>query len=73
MFEPQHAIATTTGASSHTDPHRTLTLTQVRLKGIEFSRSQGGPQQRELRGRSNLSFLSEDMHNAILAACSGEE
>ena len=29
-------------------------------------------QQRELRGRSNLWFLSEDMHNAILAACSGE-
>ena len=46
--------------------------TTVRLKDIKFSRSQGGPQQRELRGRSNLEFLSEDMHNAILAACTGE-
>ena len=46
--------------------------TTVRLKDIKFSRSQGGPQERELRGRSNLEFLSEDMHNAILAACTGE-
>ena len=46
--------------------------TTVRLKDIQFSRSQGGPQERELRGRSNLEFLSEDMHNAILAACTGE-
>ena len=46
--------------------------TTVRLKDIKFSNTQGGPQERELRGRSNLFFLSEDMHNAILASCSGE-
>ena len=46
--------------------------TTVRLKDIKFSNTQGGPQERELRGRSNLFFMSEDMHNAILAACSGE-
>jgi len=47
--------------------------TTVRLKGIKFSNTQGGPQERELRGRSNLLFLSEDMHNAILAACNGAD
>ena len=54
----------------------------VRLKGLEFSRTQGGPQQRELRlsatgpaaaarkqGVGGLSFLSEDMHNTILGTC----
>ena len=54
----------------------------VRLKGLAFNRTQGGPQQRALRtsatgpaaaarkqGVGGLSFLSEDMHNTILAAC----
>ena len=54
----------------------------VRLSGLEFVRSQGGPQQRKLRttatgpaaearkqGEGGLSFLSEDMHNTIQAAC----
>jgi hypothetical protein len=54
----------------------------VRISGLGFIRSQGGPQQRSLRttatgpaaearrqGVGGLSFLSEDMHNAILAAC----
>jgi|EP00966_Prymnesium_polylepis_P057342 hypothetical protein len=53
----------------------------IRLAGISFSRTQGGPQNRELRttatgpaaaarkeGVGGLSFLSEDMHNMILAA-----
>jgi len=47
--------------------------TTVRLRDIKFSNTQGGPQGRELRGRSNLLFLSEDMHNAILAACDGSD
>ena len=46
--------------------------TTIRLKDIKFSNTQGGPQERELRGRGNLSFLSEDMHNAILATCGTE-
>jgi len=41
--------------------------TTVRLKDIKFSYTQGGPQERELL------FLSEDMHNAILAACNGSD
>ena len=54
----------------------------VRLKGLEFSRTQGGPQQRSLRGSATgpaaaarkqgvggLSFFSEDMHNTVLGAC----
>ena len=40
----------------------------IRLKGIKFSRSQAGPQEREFRSGSGLSFLSEDMHNEILTA-----
>ena len=47
--------------------------TTVQLKDIKFSNTQGGPQERELRGRSNLLFLSEDMHNVILAACDGSD
>ena len=59
----------------------------VRISGLGFIRSQGGPQQRSLRttatgpaadarrqGVGGLSFLSEDMHNAILVhacACTG--
>ena len=52
------------------------------MSGLGFVRSQGGPQQRDLRttaagpaaaarkqGVGGLSFLSEDMHNTILAAC----
>ena len=60
----------------------------VRLSGLAFNRTQGGPQNRKLRttatgpaaavrkeGVGGLSFLSEDMHNCILAACAqiGEE
>ena len=54
----------------------------VRLKGLEFNRTQGGPQQRKLRdtatgpaaaarkqGVGGLSFFSEDMHNTVLGAC----
>ena len=54
----------------------------IRLKGLAFHRTQGGPQQRDLRttatgpaaaarkaGVGGLSFLSEDMHNTILDAC----
>ena len=54
----------------------------VRLKGLAFNRTQGGPQQRTLRttatgpaaaarkeGVGGLSFLSEDMHNTILGTC----
>ena len=54
----------------------------VRLSGLAFARTQGGPQQRTLRttatgpaaaarsqGVGGLSFLSEDMHNSILNAC----
>jgi hypothetical protein len=54
----------------------------VRLKGLKFSRTQGGPQERELRdsatgpaatarkqGVGGLSFFSEDMHNTVLGAC----
>ena len=54
----------------------------VRLKGLKFSRTQGGPQQRSLRdsatgpaatarkqGVGGLSFFSEDMHNTVLGAC----
>ena len=53
----------------------------IRLAGISFCRTQGGPQNRELRTTATgpaaaarkevvggLSFLSEDMHNMILAA-----
>jgi len=52
----------------------------IRLKGLTFSSSQSGPQQRQLRQTatgqaaasrakgSGLSFLSEDTHNAILEA-----
>jgi hypothetical protein len=56
--------------------------TMIRLKGLVFSRTQGGPQQRELRttatgpaaaarkeGVGGLSFFSEDMHNTCLSAC----
>ena len=54
----------------------------VRLAGLGFVRTQGGPQQRNLRttatgpaaaarkeGVGGLSFLSEDMHNTISATC----
>lgn len=43
--------------------------TMIRLEGVDFIiRKQGGPQQRSLRGwRGALSFLSQDMHNMILA------
>ena len=54
----------------------------VRLKGLKFSRTQGGPQNRTLRatatgpaaaaratGVGGLSFLCEDLHNEVLAAC----
>ena len=55
----------------------------IRLKGVGFTSSQSGPQQRELRRAasgpyaamrargSGLSFMSEDMHNEIMAACDG--
>ena len=56
--------------------------TLIRLTGLVFSRSQGGPQQRELRttatgpaaaarkeGLGGLSFFSEDMHNMSLSTC----
>ena len=56
--------------------------TMIRLKGLAFVRSQGGPQQRELRttatgpaaaarkeGVGGLSFFSEDMHNMCMSAC----
>ena len=53
----------------------------IRLKGLAFSSSQSGPQERQLRQSatgpaaalrakgSGLSFLSEDMHNVLLDAC----
>ena len=54
----------------------------IRMTGIVFSRTQGGPQQRTLRPTTTgpyatkrsdvvggLSFLSEDMHNTLLATC----
>ena len=54
----------------------------IRLSGLSFNRTQGGPQQRTLRttatgpaaaarkeGVGGLSFLSEDMHNTILSTC----
>jgi hypothetical protein len=54
----------------------------IRLKGLAFNRTQGGPQGRTLRltatgpaaaarkeGVGDLSFFSEDMHNTCLAAC----
>ena len=56
--------------------------TLIRLKGLKFSRTQGGPQERLLRntatgpaaaarkqGVGGLSFFSEDMHNTVLGAC----
>ena len=56
--------------------------TLIRLKGLAFHRTQGGPQQRTLRptatgpcaaarkeGVGGLSFLSEDMHNMIRVTC----
>ena len=56
--------------------------TMIRLKGLSFIRTQGGPQQRELRttatgpaaaarreGMGGLSFFSEDMHNMCMSAC----
>ena len=54
----------------------------IRMTGIVFSRTQGGPQQRTFRPATTgpyatkrsdvvggLSFLSEDMHNTLLATC----
>ena len=54
----------------------------IRLSDLQFNRTQGGPQQRQLRttaigpaaavrkeGVGGLSFLSEDMHNYLLATC----
>ena len=57
--------------------------TMVRLRGLAFTGTQGGPAGRELRGptatgaragraASSLSFLCEDMHNDILMACDPE-
>ena len=57
--------------------------TMVRLKGLAFVGSQGGPQGRQLRAptltgalsrraATGLSFLCEDMHNNILMACDPE-
>ena len=57
--------------------------TMVRLKGLAFNGSQGGPQGRALRAAtasgarssraaSGLSFLCEDMHNDVLMACDPE-
>ena len=57
--------------------------TMLRLKGLAFTGSQGGPQGRTLRGptetgaragraASGLSFLCEDMHNDLLMACDPE-
>jgi hypothetical protein len=56
--------------------------TMIRLKGLAFNRTQGGPQGRTLRltatgpaaaarkeGVGGLSFFSEDMYNTCLAAC----
>ena len=54
----------------------------IRLMGVSFCRSQGGPQHRVLRpnptgpegagrkeGIGGLCFLSEDMHNMLLSCC----
>ena len=57
--------------------------TMLRLKGLAFTGSQGGPQGRTFRpptasgaragrGASGLSFLCEDMHNDLLMACDPE-
>lgn len=40
----------------------------IRLRGLKFTRTQAGPQDRTFRSGSGLSFLCEDMHNEILSA-----
>ena len=47
----------------------------IRLGGLHFEGSQGGPQARSFRGRGRgdgLSFLGLDAKNLLIAACDGD-
>ena len=55
--------------------HHIVVNAMIRLGGLHFEGSQGGPQGRSFRGRERgdgLSFLGLDTKHLLVAACDGD-